>query len=169
MEAVEEVQGGAEPALPPEQAADLRRLQLAAAQPNAELQALEDAEQKQADADLAAQVDQNSQSVRMGLDIAIPFLSKLYPSLTAIYDEKARSAVAMTIGPVLTKYGVDLGDVGGRYREEIAMVVVCGPIAMATYQGIKADVEARTTPVPKAVASTPAGAAPEAPEPVRLG
>lgn len=152
-----------------EQSADLRRLMLAADAPNAEMQALEDAEAAQAAAEVAAQVDQNSNAVRMGLDIAIPFLSRLYPSLADVYTDEARGAVAMTVGPVLTKYGIDLGDVGGRYREEIAMVVVCGPIAMATYQGIKSDVEAREKRVPKAVAAPPAGEEPEAQETVRLG
>lgn len=156
-------------AMAPEQAADLRRLQLAAGEPNAELQAMEDAEAAQAAAEQAAQGDQNSQAVRMGLDIAIPFLCKLYPSLETVYDEQARAAVAMTVGPVLSKHGIDLGDIGGRYKEEIAMVLVCGPIAMATYQGVKADVEARDRRMPKAVASTPAAQAPKAAEPVTLG
>lgn len=162
-----ENQAGA--AISAEQSADLRRLMLAADQPNAELQALEDAEAANAAAEQAAQADQNSTAVRMGLDIAIPFLTRLYPSLEDIYDEQARTAVAMTVGPVLTKYGIDLGDVGGRYREEIAMVMVCGPIAMATYQGIKSDIEAREKRVPKAVVAKPAGAAPKAEETVRLG
>lgn len=152
----------------PEQAADLRRLQLAAGEPNADIQALEDAEAAQAAAELDVQTDQNSKAVRMGLDVAIPFLCKLYPSLEAIYDEQARAAVATTVGPVLSKYGVDLGDIGGRYKEEIAMVLVCGPIAVATYQGVKADIEAREKRVPKAVASTSSGA-PQAAEPVKLG
>lgn len=156
-------------AMSAEQSADLRRLMLAADEPNAELQAVEDAEAARAAAEQAAQVDQNSNAVRMGLDIAIPFLSRLYPSLEAIYDEQARTAVAMTVGPVLTKYGIDLGDVGGRYREEIAMVMVCGPIAVATYQGIMTDVGARKKPVPKAVAAQPADEAPKAEGTVRLG
>lgn len=168
METVEEA-GADQQDLPPEQLADLRRLQLAAGEPNADLQAMEDAEAAQAAAEQATHADQNSQAVRMGLDIAIPFLSKLYPSLAEIYTDEAKGAVAMTVGPVLTKYGIDLGDVGGRYREEIAMVVVCGPIAIATYQGMKADIDARVKPVPKAVASKVPEAVPEAAETVRLG
>lgn len=169
MDQSEEQQAGATPAMSAEQAADLRRLELGANEPNNELQALEDAEAAQAAAEVAAQADQNSNAVRMGLDIAIPFLSRLYPSLAEVYTDEARGAVAMTVGPVLTKYGIDLGDVGGRYREEIAMVVVCGPIAMATYQGIKADVEAREKQAPKAVATKPVEQVPKAEEPVRLG
>lgn len=161
-------QAGAAPAMADEQAMDLRRLKLAASQPNAELQALEDAEAAQAADEQAFQIDQNTGSVRMGLDIAIPFLSKLYPSLADIYTDEARAAVAMTVGPVLTKHGVNLGDIGGQYKEEIAMVAVCGPIAMATYQGIKADIAARERQVPKAVASEAKQAAP-AGEPVTLG
>jgi len=162
-------QAGQAPDMSEEQAADLRRLQLAADEPNRELQALEDAEAASQAAEMAVQVDQNSQAVRMGLDVAIPFLCKLYPSLETIYDEGARQAVAMTVGPVMTKYGVNLGDVGGRYREEIAMVMVCGPIAMATYQGMKADIEAREKRVPKAVAAKQVDPPPKAEETVRLG
>lgn len=162
-------QAGQAPAISDEQAADLRRLQLAADEPNKEMQALEDAEAANQAAEVAAQVDQNSNAVRMGLDIAIPFLARLYPSLADVYTDDARMAVAMTVGPVLTKYGVDLGDVGGRYREEIAVVAVCGPIAMATYQGIKADVEAREKQAPKAVAAKQVDEPPKAAETVRLG
>ena len=162
-------QAGQAPGMSEEQAADLRRLQLAADEPNKELQALEDAEAANQAAEVAAQVDQNSNAVRMGLDIAIPFLSRLYPSLAEVYTEEARGMVAMTVGPVMTKYGIDLGDVGGRYREEIAMVVVCGPIAMATYQGMKADIEAREKRVPKAVAAKQVDPPPKAEETVRLG
>jgi len=164
-----EDQAGAAPAMPAEQLAELRRLELGANEPNNELQAMEDAEAAQAAAEVAAQADQNSNAVRMGLDIAIPFLSRLYPSLAEVYTDEARGAVAATVGPVLTKYGIDLGDVGGRYREEIAMVVVCGPIAMATYQGMKADIEAREKQAPKAVAAKPVSEPPKAPEQVRLG
>jgi hypothetical protein len=163
-----EKHAGVAPAIPEEQAMDLRRLQMAASQPNAEVQAFEDAEAAQIAAEQAAQVDQNTASVQMGLDIAIPFLSRLYPSLADIYTDEARGAVAMTVGPVLTKHGVNLGDIGGQYKEEIAMVAVCGPIAMATYAGIKADIAARERQVPKAVASNSQQAAP-ADEPVTLG
>jgi hypothetical protein len=156
-------------AMSAEQAADLMRLQLAAAEPNAAVQAMADAEAAQAEAAQAAQVDENTNAVRLGLDVAIPFLCRLYPSLADVYTDETRGAVAMTVGPVLTKYGVHLGDVGGRYREEIAMVAVCAPIAMATYQGIKADVEAREKQVPKAVAARAVEVPPEAAETVRLG
>jgi L-fucose isomerase-like protein len=164
----DQTDAGQGPDMSAEQAADLRRLQLTAGEPNAEMQELEDAEAAQAAAEQAAHIDQNTSAVRMGLDIAIPFLARLYPSLAEVYTEDARAAVAMTVGPVLTKHGVDLGDIGGQYKEEIAMVVVCGPIAMATYQGMKADLAARTAPVPKAVASNGQQPAQSA-EPVTLG
>jgi hypothetical protein len=152
-----------------EQATDLRRLELAAGAPDQEMQALQDAEAAQAGAEAQAQADQNSAAVRMALDVSIPFLARLYPSLAEIYTDDARTAVAMTVGPVLTKYGVDLGDLGTNYREEIALVLVCGPIAVATYQGIKTDVLAREKQVPKAVVAQAAQGAPKAPESVTLG
>jgi hypothetical protein len=152
-----------------EQQADLRRLQMGANEPDNALSELEAAEAAQADAEAAAAADQNGAAVRMGLDVAIPFLSRLYPSLAEIYTDEARGAVAATVGPVLTKYGIDLGDVGGRYKEEIALVLVCGPIAMATYQGINRDVAAREKAAPKAMRQEPAKTAPEAVETVVLG
>lgn len=154
--------------MPDEQAAALASLERAAAEPDREVAKIEEEEAAEQEQALAQQVDQNSQAVRMMLDIGVPFLSKLYPSLIDVYTEEARTAVSLTVGPVLTKYGINLGDMGGRYREEIAMVVVCGPIAFATFEGIKADIAARAKPVPKAPASTAQAVAPTA-EPARLG
>lgn len=109
------------------------------------------AQQQQAEAVMLT--DQNTGQVRMILALAVPLLGKLYPSLVDIYTDPTCDQVAGTLGPVLTKYGVNLGDLGSQWGEEIAAVLVCGPIAVATYQGIKADVQARVEQAPKAVAS----------------
>ncbi len=109
----------------------------------------------------AAEVSQmtmdNVQGIMMMLGVAVPLLSKMYPSLEAVYTEEACASVASSVGPVLSKYGVSLGDMGGRYKEEITMVVVCWPIAAATVVAVKSDIAARAKPVdtqvPKAVAS----------------
>jgi len=122
-----------------------------------------------AEAEATMLADQNTGQVRMILALAVPLLGKLYPSLTAIYTDPTCDQVAGTLGPVLTKYGINLGDLGSQWGEEIAAVLVCGPIAVVTYQGIKADIQARADEVPKAVASAqPQRVTPPA-DPVTLG
>lgn len=123
----------------------------------------------QAQAEAVMLADQNTGQVRMILALAIPLLGKLYPSLTAIYTDPTCDQVAGALGPVLTKYGVNLGDLGNQWGEEIAAVLICGPIAVATYQGIKADIQARAEQVPKAVASTQPQRVDGPAEPVTLG
>lgn len=124
---------------------------------------------QQAEADqMQQQQGQNTGQVRMILALAVPILGKLYPSIEDIYTEPTCDQVAAALGPVLTKYGVDLGDLGGKWGEEIAAIMVCGPIAFATYKGIMADIAARA-PVPKAVASNQPVSIEKAPETVILG
>jgi hypothetical protein len=100
--------------------------------------------------------DQNSAAVAGVMELALPLICPLYPSLADVYTEEARAGIAATMGPLLAKYGVNMQDMGGKYREEIAAAFVCGPIAVATYKGIKADIEARANSVPKAIAQEPA-------------
>jgi hypothetical protein len=90
--------------------------------------------------------EENSQGVTMILGIAVPVLGKLYPSLADVYTDEACGAIAASLGPLLAKYGVNLKDWGGAYKEEIGAAIVCGPIAWATVQGIKADIAARAGP-----------------------
>lgn len=149
-----------------EQAADLRRLEMAAGEPDIEMQRIADSEADQAAKQVAAHADANAGQVRFMLDLAIPILGQMFPSLNDVYTEEARAAVAGTVGPVLTKYEIDLSDMGSKWGPEIACVVVCGPIALATYKGINADLAAaaaKKPQVPKAVASNgqqaPAGPA----------
>jgi hypothetical protein len=107
---------------------------------------------------------ENTQGVEMILATAVPVLGKLYPSLVAVYTPDACAAVAMSLGPVLAKYGINLKEWGGKYQEEIGALFVCGPIAWATVQGIKADIAERAG-APKALEQgkpAPAIGAPEA-------
>lgn len=102
-------------------------------------------------AQAAEQGAENVGQIRMILDMAMPLLGALYPSLPEIYTEPTRAAVAASLGPVLQKYGINMNDWGSAYKEEIRALMVCGPIAWATVQGIKADIQAREKAVPKAV------------------
>lgn len=124
----------------------------------------------QAEADQAiAMADGNATQVAMILGLAVPILGQMFPSIIEVYTPEAQAAVAGTVGPVLSKYGVDLGDMGSKWGPEIACVVVCGPIAMATYKGINADLAAaaaKNKQAPKAVASN-SQQAPAGPPPVQ--
>lgn len=97
---------------------------------------------------------QNCQGVGMMLGLAVPILSKLYPSLEKVYTDEACGQIAASVGPLLAKYNVNLADWGSAYKEEIGALFVCGPIAWATVQAVKADIAARNPA--KAVAATPA-------------
>jgi hypothetical protein len=95
---------------------------------------------------VASLAEENTKGVRMILALAVPILGKLYPSLVDVYTEEACGAVAASLGPLLAKYGINLQEWGGRYQEEIGAAFVCGPIAWATVQGIKADILERAKP-----------------------
>lgn len=99
--------------------------------------------EQQAQAEAMGLSDQNSQAVGMMLGLAVPILSRLYPSLEQVYTPETCGALSASLGPVLAKYGVNLTEWGGAYKEEIGALFVCGPVAWATVQGIKADIAAR--------------------------
>jgi hypothetical protein len=176
---------GTDSAIPPEQLADLRRLQLAAREPNAEMQQLEDAEAEQAAAAENSLVSSNAASLSMVFELAVPTFDQFgFPNVSRVLAAPAMTKTAagadeptgMTNGqtlaaawaPVLAKYNVNLGGLGDKYRLEIMAVMVTAPIAKALYVAVQIDTGAGKK-APKAVASTPAGEAPEAAEPVRLG
>lgn len=135
--------------MPDEQAQNLRALQLAADEPDAELQRLDDAEGEQAQALHDDQNASNSKNVALILALAVPVLGKFYPSIGVIYTDDVQADVARTIGPVLSKYGIDLDSVAGNYGPEIAAAFVCVPLAMATVAGVKADILASRRESPK--------------------
>ncbi|MGZ8301221.1 MAG: hypothetical protein ACXW2U_00805 [Telluria sp.] len=105
--------------------------------------------QEQAEAISLAQT--NQQGVAMILDMALPILGTMYPSLETVYTPEARAAVAASLGPVMAKYGINLQEWGGRYQEEIGALFVCGPIAWATVKAVKTDIMARQAAQPSAV------------------
>lgn len=169
----------------PEQLADLRRLQLAAAQPNADMQALEDQEVAQATAAEDSLVASNAASLSMIFELAVPTFDQFgFPNVARVFGSPATQRTAdgdqvetgMTNGqtlaaawaPVLAKYGINVGGLGDKYRLEIMAVMVTVPIAKALYVAVQVDTGGRKQ-VPKAVASTAAGDPPKAEEPVRLG
>lgn len=125
--------------------AELQALAAQASELDGEQQALSP-EAVQAEQDALAVVglaDQNAGALALILGTAVPILSKLYPSLEAVYTEEACQSIVGSVSPVLAKHGVDLSQWGGAYREEIGAVMVCAPIAWATVQAVKADITAR--------------------------
>jgi hypothetical protein len=126
-------------------------------------------EAARADESAAVAVD-NAEQIRMILDLALPLLGSMYPSLNDVYTEAARGAVAASLARVLTKYGININDWGGRYKEEIGALMVCGPIAWATVQAVKSDIAAREKQPPKELPKPDAQyEAVRVPEAVHLG
>lgn len=117
------------------------------------LQAAQEAEQ-------AVQLaDQNTNAFRMILGMATGVFAMVgYPSVAAVLDEGKREALALAWGPLATKYGYDLSNMGSEYREEIGALFVTAPIAMAVWKGIKEDAAAREAAKPKPAQVTGTGA-----------
>lgn len=115
------------------------------------------------------QEGQNVHQVRMIMDLAVPLLGALYPSLPPIYTEAQRGLIAAALGPVLTKYDISLSDWGSAYKEEIGALMVCAPVAWATVQGIKADIASRAEKSPKAMVLSATPVAPAGADHVVLG
>lgn len=145
-EALDNVQ--AEPAMPDEQAADLRRLQLAAAAPNAELKQLEDAEEEQQLQQEQSLVDRNTATLSMITELAVPVFRQFgFPTVSdvlagpheALEGMSNGQALAVAWAPVLAKYGVDLSNVSDRYKVEIGAVMMTLPVAKALYVAIQVD------------------------------
>jgi len=112
----------------------------------------------------------NVQQVALMLALAVPLLGKLYPSIAQIYTDEVQGQVSQSLGPVLSKYGVDLSDLARAYGPEIAAAIVCVPLAIATVAGVKADIQARIKQSPKDAALRAVPAVPaELAETVVLG
>lgn len=81
--------------------------------------------------------------------IAGPF----FPSVPKVWTDAKQKAVAAAAAPVMEKHGFTVGDFMGAYKEEIALLLVAGPVILETIDGIKADRAAGKAP--KAVAPAP--------------
>lgn len=66
-----------------------------------------------------------------------------FPSVAAIYTEETCGAVGMAVAGVCDKYGWLQGGVGGEYGPELMCLCVVGPIAFATYGAVQGDIAAR--------------------------
>ena len=75
----------------------------------------------------------------------------MYPSVAAVYTEEVCAQVGGSLGPVMAKYGIDLGEWGGRYKEELTALFVCVPVVLATLKALKTDVAARAPKTPQEI------------------
>ncbi|MYM67297.1 hypothetical protein GTP45_10690 [Pseudoduganella sp. FT55W] len=94
----------------------------------------------QAEAQAASLIETNGQTVAGVLQMGATMIGPLYPRVAAVYTPEVCQSVGMALGPLLAKYNVDLGEWGGKYKEELKAAFVCVPIAMATVKALKEDV-----------------------------
>ena len=116
-------------AISPEQSADLAALQAQAG----EAAVAEGA--APAGVDLAAEIK--------GLVLAFVAISRpLLPSLGGIYTEETTGAASEAVARLCQKYGWLSGGLMGDYGEEVAAAIVLLPLGVATYQGVRTDLDA---------------------------
>lgn len=130
-----------------EQAADLQALMASAVEPENEAAQVQQAEVERVGNEL---MDRNAQGLGMLIDLAGPTLAQFgFPSVSLVLGFKDESGqtrgqvLASVWAPVLTKYGVDMTDLGGKYKVEIMAVFVSLPIAKALRDAVMHDVAAK--------------------------
>lgn len=120
-----------------EQAADLAALTAAAGEaPGVPAQ---QAEQEAQGPNLAGEI-------AAAVTVAVATLGPMFPSLKGIYTPEVTQAAAQSIAAVCNKHGWLQGGLMGKWGEEIACLAVVAPLAFQTYQGVRADIEARKPP-----------------------
>lgn len=157
-----------------EEAASLAALTTMAGAADAQAQKAADQQQAQEDAALLSLEQENEQALMLVAELATPVFTTFgFPAVAEVLREPHAAGptngqmLAKAWAPVLTKYGVSLGDLGGQYKAEIGALMITMPIAGALWAAVKADSARTAKPLPKAVAK----AAPEEAraEPERLG
>jgi hypothetical protein len=94
----------------------------------------------QAEAQALSLIETNGQTMAGVLKMGATMIGPLYPRVAAVYTPEVCQSVGMALGPLMAKYGIDLGEWGGKYKEELTAAFVCVPIAMATVKALKEDV-----------------------------
>lgn len=120
-----------------EQAADFAALQSSANEADAAADAaVTGQEQAQQGPDLG-------QELAGLIKVAVVTLSPMFPSLGRTYTPEVTEAAAGAIAAVCNKHGWMQGGMMGKWGEEIACAAIVGPLALSTYQGIRADLAER--------------------------
>lgn len=109
------------------------------------------------EAQASSLADLNGRTVAGVLEMAAPMIAPLYPSVAAIYTPAVCAQVGESLGPVMAKYGIDLGEWGGRYKEEMVALFTCVPIMLATIKAVKADVAAKQPATPQEIEAAAMG------------
>lgn len=133
---------------------------LAAAAAAIEAEAAPPAVQPEAEAAPAADV---AGEVAALLKTAAAMLTPAFPCLAEIYTDATCRQLGEAAAPVMAKYGVSVGGLFDRWGAEITLGAVALPVALATYQGVKADLASRNKRPGEA--GTPARAGAAAPQP----
>lgn len=130
-----------------EQAADLAALEAAAATAGPEPGSPE-----------AMQIQQQGSAEKIAGELAalvlafVAMAKPILPSLSEIYTPDATQVAAHAVAGICVKHGW-LGDgLMGEWGEEIAAAVVLVPMGVATYQGIRGDLEKRKPKQPDLIA-----------------
>lgn len=76
-------------------------------------------------------------------------LAPAFPSLATIYTDATCKQLGDAAAPVMDKYGLTVGGLFDRWGAEITLAATALPVALATWQGVKADIAARNAPVSK--------------------
>lgn len=76
------------------------------------------------------------------LQIMAGVAAPMFPSIRTIYTTETCDAIGQAAQPVMIKRGWSTSAVLGQYGEELALLAVVGPVAMATYSAVKADIAA---------------------------
>lgn len=119
-----------------EQAADLAALQAAANENFPDTVTVPGQEPPPPPPDLA-------QELAGLMQMAVATLGPAFPSLKSIYTPETIGAASESIAAVCRKHGWMQGGMMGEYQEEVTCLFVVGPLALATVQGVKADIAAR--------------------------
>ena len=69
-------------------------------------------------------------------------LAPALPSLKTLYTPETTGAAGAALAALCRKHGWLDGGLMGEYAEEVTAAMVCGPLAVATWQGVKADMAA---------------------------
>lgn len=92
-----------------------------------------------------------AQEIEGLVSLAVKVLSPAFPSLPSIYTDEITGAAAGAVAAVCQKHGWLSGGLAGQYGEELAALVIVGPLAVQTYTACKADAEARRAKAPPQV------------------
>jgi hypothetical protein len=83
------------------------------------------------------------EETRAGIDMLVMIAVPFYPSLDQVYTPEVRDRLARTLTPVLSKYGISIPGLFGRWKEEIDFAFIAVPVAIATARAVKLENAAR--------------------------